>query len=155
MPDRSQGFTTWAAKMIDPLVTWKLFFFLSITLPRNFKVPCTQFELLCVEENARSVSFSFWTFASSHGSKNRRPLSHLSWRNAVFTSRSQNGQVSGGRTYPPGLFPTGGITFLLFAQATTTSTQPTTTAITTTTTATTFAQGWLLQTCQQFCGWGP
>ena len=70
----------------------------------------------------------------------------------MFTSRSQNGQVSGGRTYPPGLFPTGGIAFLLFAQATTTSTQPTTT---TTTTTTTFAQGWLLRSCQQFCGWGP
>ena len=55
----------------------------------------------------------------------------------MFTSRSQNGQVSGGRTYPPGLFPTGGIAILLFAQATTTSTQPTTTTTTTTTATTT------------------
>ena len=68
----------------------------------------------------------------------------------MFTSRSQNGQVSGGRTYPPGLFPTGGIAFLLFAQATTTSTQPTTT-----TTTAAFAQGWQPHSCQQFCGWGP
>ena len=154
MPDRSQGFMTWPAKMIDPRPLEIVLFPKYHPSTQFQSVPCTQFELLCVEENARSVFFSFWAFASSHGSKNRRPLSHLSWRNAVFTSRSQNGQVSGGRTYPPGLFPTGGITFLLFAQATTTSTQPTTTT-TTTTTATTFAQGWLLQSCQQFCGWGP
>ena len=134
--------------LIDPKDLWldrQLHYLESLLLPKNH--PSTLFQSTLYPAwplvrwgNARSVSF--WAFASSHGSKNRRPLSHLSWRNAVFTSRSQNGQVSGGRTYPPGLFPTGGITFLLFAQATTTSTQPTTTTTTTTTTtATTFAQG--------------
>ena len=66
--------------------------------------------LNCCKQSSDDTGCTFFSaFTSSHGSKYRGPLSHLSWRNVVFTSQKSEWQSVGWTLRP--VLCTGGITF--------------------------------------------